>query len=128
MNTTLPELFDRAKNIIMDTSLDKYVMNMLELTQDQVEQANIGGKKWVEVIVHMAGGLTDTQRERVIEDAQNFHTLMSARMVHEARGSVSIGAVQFIYGSCQLQFIVVLGHYQCRALVMAKNHYELELA
>ena len=85
MHAGLSDLFRRAAEIITDLRIDRHVLRQLALSEaDLVDLGLADGSataSWVELAVRMEQGITDGERDAMLDECQSFHTRVSLRMV-----------------------------------------------
>ena len=80
----MSDLFERAANIITDTRIDRYVLKHLEVTEADMVGLGIADSgaraNWIELAVRMERGVTDGERDVLLQECEKFHTRVSLRM------------------------------------------------
>ena len=82
LNIPFDTLMANAKDIMTGTACDKYILEMINCSLDEVTDAvgDISGKHWVEVAVRMSPGLTAGEKDSLVEPAAEFHDKLATRM------------------------------------------------
>eukprot|EP00973_Karenia_brevis_P001438 195359-Karenia_brevis.AAC.1 len=83
-DTTLSELFERYGRIMSDLTIDRHVLQHLEVSQEDVDRLNMGipmgDANWINLVVHLQPNASDGDKAAMMQSCIDLHQRVCFRM------------------------------------------------